>query len=393
MPLLILFTYLLREGIRALHDGTRRSAAWIIAVAVCLAGIFWGDRLDEAVIAILRFPAGIDMESLGGGLPSPSFPRWISIGASLPWIRVILPCLFVFAAAGMRRWRLAAGCLVALVVVWWGFVTARTVFAVTVAHSDVLGAMFTYVSYLAAQAALVFVAATTVASWRRADIWLGLLPALGLTAGISGIGALMPGRPYLADGLSLFTVATAIAAGIGIAARRAGIRDREFIAVAIAPVKQYDVFISYRREVASDAARLLYTGLKERGLRPFLDLNDLGSRHFDERLLEAIDSAPDFIVILSPGCLDACSDPGDWLRRELAHAIRLRRNIIPLVKEGFHFPDRATLAEDIDELPRYNAIAYSTLYFEAMMDKIHTFLCSARGEQAASPAHESKLKP
>jgi hypothetical protein len=325
------------------------------------------------------------LASLGGDLPARSTPRWISIGASLPWIRVILPVLFSVAAAGIKRGRLALGCLVALAVIWWGFVTARTVFAVTVARSDVTGAMFTYVSYLFAQTALVFVAAVTVAAWRRADPWLGLLPAAGLTGGLSLIGALLPGRPYLADGLSLFAVAVGAATAIAAASRQSSSGRANAHADGPASARSYDVFICYRREVASDAARLLASGLLERGLRPFLDLDDLGSRHFDDRLLAAIESAPDFIILLTPGSLDTCGDPRDWLRQELSHAIRLRRNIVPLVKDGFRFPDRDSLPEDIAELPRYNAISYSTLYFRAMMEKLVSFLSSARGVQA-SPA-------
>jgi hypothetical protein len=366
----------MRESIRALHSGIHRPIAWIIAVVVCLAGIVWRDSLDGIVISILRFAPDTVLGDLGGDLKSNNHPRWISL-VSLPWLSVIIPSSFVFLAIGIKPRYLAAGCLVALAVVWCGFVSSRTVFAFAVARSDVTGAMFTYVSYLFTQMALGLIAAITVTAWRRADLWLGLLPAVGLTGGILMLGSLLPRWPIMADGLSLFAVAVAVASAIGTATRKAEINSHKAATTKDGHSGPYDVFICYRRDAASDAARLLATGLITCGLRPFLDLDDLGSRYFDERLLKAIESAPDFVVILTPGSLDACNEPDDWLRLELAHAIQLDRNIVPLVKDGFRFPDRESLPEDIAKLPRYNAIVFSPLYFAAMMEKLQAFLCSA----------------
>ena len=44
-------------------------------------------------------------------------------------------------------------------------------------------------------------------------------------------------------------------------------------------------FISYRRETGADTARLIRAELLSRGMKTFLDVDDLGSFHFDERLL------------------------------------------------------------------------------------------------------------
>ena len=135
---------------------------------------------------------------------------------------------------------------------------------------------------------------------------------------------------------------------------------------------RYGAFISYRREGGAESARLVREALLRREQRAFLDVVDLGSYHFDERILAAIDQAPNFLVILSPNCLDCCYDESDWLRREIAYASETERNIIPILKEGFEFPERP-LPSDLSDLPRYNAVTYSHAYFDATIDKVISF--------------------
>ena len=135
-----------------------------------------------------------------------------------------------------------------------------------------------------------------------------------------------------------------------------------------------EIFISYRREGGAETARLIRKELEDRGYRTFLDVENLRSKFFDERLLHEIESRPHFVVILSPGCLDRCDKPNDWFRRELAHAMATGRNIIPVLKDGFRFPDKRNLPVDISELVRYNCVEYSHKYFAATIAQIVRFL-------------------
>lgn len=133
-------------------------------------------------------------------------------------------------------------------------------------------------------------------------------------------------------------------------------------------------FISYRREGGADTARLVSADLQRRGVRTFLDTDDLGAHHFDERLRHEIQAAPNFVLILSPGSLDRCREEGDWLRREITCAIQTGRNIVPLLKDGFSFPDVRDLPPEMADLPRYNGVSYSHEYFRASMDRLASFL-------------------
>ena len=141
-------------------------------------------------------------------------------------------------------------------------------------------------------------------------------------------------------------------------------------------------FVSYRREGGADTARLLRRELQDRGWHVFLDVDDLPSCHFDDRLLLEIQDAMNFILILSPGCLDRCDNEKDWVRREIAHAISRQKNIVPVLKDGFEFPNQQEMPENIQKLPSYHCIEYSHAYFGPTVDKLESFLASVANESA-----------
>ena len=88
-----------------------------------------------------------------------------------------------------------------------------------------------------------------------------------------------------------------------------------------------DVFISYRRDGGFALARLLYECLHKEGISTFLDLEELRAGAFNTKLYEAIDSAENFVIVLPPNSLDRCADPNDWVRLEIEHAIKQKKNI------------------------------------------------------------------
>ena len=137
---------------------------------------------------------------------------------------------------------------------------------------------------------------------------------------------------------------------------------------------EYDVFISYRREAGSETARLIRMGLASAGYRVFLDVDDLPSGHFDDRLLSLIEQTRNFVLILTPGALERASNEGDWVRREIEHAIKTGRNIVPVIMPGFDFSETASGPESLATLARHNAVAYSHNYFDAVMDRLKGYL-------------------
>ncbi len=130
----------------------------------------------------------------------------------------------------------------------------------------------------------------------------------------------------------------------------------------------YQIFISYRRDGAEFLGQLLFYQLKERGYRVFFDVESLRSGKFNQRLFQVIDECTDVLVILPKDGLDRCMNSEDWVRKEIAYAIRKKKNIIPVMMRGFEFPD--SLPDDIKEIVHYNGISASMDFFEAVMDRL-----------------------
>lgn len=119
--------------------------------------------------------------------------------------------------------------------------------------------------------------------------------------------------------------------------------------------KRYDIFISYRR-TAFDTANLIATKLNIAGYNVFLDVETLRSGKFNEKLFEVIEGCTDFVLVLPANALDRCVSEDDWVRKEVEHALKHNKNIVPIMLRGFEWPDVKTLPESMCDLPNYNAI-------------------------------------
>lgn len=133
-----------------------------------------------------------------------------------------------------------------------------------------------------------------------------------------------------------------------------------------------DVFISYRRDGGYALARLIYEWLHRENITVFLDLEELRSGPFNEKLYSAIEDSQNFVLILPSHALDRCSNQDDWLRLEIEHAIKYKKNIIPIMVGGFEFPK--ALPSSMQVLPFFNGVQISREYFDASMVKLISML-------------------
>ena len=136
-----------------------------------------------------------------------------------------------------------------------------------------------------------------------------------------------------------------------------------------------DVFLSYRRDGGSDFAQLLKIVLSEAGLNVFLDVENLGSGVFDDKLWTTLRKAKTVCMVWSKGCLDRMitEDPAtstDFVRKEYALALQLGLHIVPVKHESFQFPDPTKLPEDVRKVMSYNAVPWSGAYREASAKKL-----------------------
>ncbi|MBK9751003.1 MAG: tetratricopeptide repeat protein [Chloroflexi bacterium] len=79
-----------------------------------------------------------------------------------------------------------------------------------------------------------------------------------------------------------------------------------------------------------------------------------------------------FLLLCTPGTFDRINDPGDWLRREIEHAMLHKRNIVPILASDFKFDAAITqrFTGKLAELPRYNALNAPHDYFEEALERL-----------------------
>ena len=142
-----------------------------------------------------------------------------------------------------------------------------------------------------------------------------------------------------------------------------------------------DAFISYRREGGFLMAQLLRELLKNRGINCYLDLEEEHSGQFDVRLVEAIDSASNFLLVLTKDALDRCVDPEDWVRREIVEAANRGKNIIPVRYPDFEWPRELNnkLPEEVRFLENEQGVILRQEYLQASIEKIvNTFMVDVK---------------
>lgn len=139
---------------------------------------------------------------------------------------------------------------------------------------------------------------------------------------------------------------------------------------------KFDAFISYRRENGFLMAQVIHDRLKGKGISCFLDLEEDRSGNFNENLLNAIKSAPNFILVLPKNALTRCKDEGDWVRREILAAIQDNKTIIPVMYDGFKWPRKWSdgIPEEIRQLRFQQGVSMSQEYLSAMIDKIISYM-------------------
>jgi formylglycine-generating enzyme required for sulfatase activity len=136
--------------------------------------------------------------------------------------------------------------------------------------------------------------------------------------------------------------------------------------------EQKTVFISYRRTDVSWAL-LVYHYLTAKGYDVFFDYTSIPSGDFEQIIISNIKARAHFLVILTPTALDRCSEPGDWLRREIETAIREKRNIIPMFFDEFRFDAPSvtkSLTGQLATLEKYNGLEVPASYFDAAMQRL-----------------------
>jgi hypothetical protein len=146
------------------------------------------------------------------------------------------------------------------------------------------------------------------------------------------------------------------------------------------------VFLSYRREVSWQLAHAVRGELVGHGFDVFMDTADLDSGEFERVILTQIEARPHFLLLVEARSFDRITEPDDWLRREITHALRHDRNIVPLLAGGCRLPRAAELPADVARLPSFNAVSVPHDYFTEAMQKLRERFLKPRTPPELDPA-------
>lgn len=139
--------------------------------------------------------------------------------------------------------------------------------------------------------------------------------------------------------------------------------------------KSLDVFVSYRRSNGSQLASLLKVHLQLRGFTVFIDVERLEAGKFDNNLLQSIQKAKHFLLVLTPNALERCvgdSERKDWVHREIVAALQAQCNIIPII-DNFQWPEAEELPEDMRQVCHFNGVRWIHDYQDACVDKLERY--------------------
>lgn len=138
---------------------------------------------------------------------------------------------------------------------------------------------------------------------------------------------------------------------------------------------KYDVYISYRRVAyegmtsGRNIASILRIELENRGFRVF-SVEDESIELLDFPLIQsAISHSRNFILLLTKGIFDGCSNPSDIIRVEIECAIAYECNIIP-VDAGNRFDGFSSLPTSLEMLNNLNVLKIPWNFFNAFVEKL-----------------------
>lgn len=73
-------------------------------------------------------------------------------------------------------------------------------------------------------------------------------------------------------------------------------------------------------------------------------------------------------MILPANGLNRCTDHDDWVRLEVEHAFRCKKNIVPVMMRNFEFPK--SLPESLADLPKLQGINANFELFNGVILKL-----------------------
>ncbi len=114
-----------------------------------------------------------------------------------------------------------------------------------------------------------------------------------------------------------------------------------------------------------------------------MDVEDLRAGQYRDILSSQVRDCSDFILVLTPGSLERCLQEGDWVAREVAEALKLKKNIVPVSFEHVNWP--VDLPPEMAELRDFQVCKLSNEYFAPSVARLIEYL-KTKPRSVAKPA-------
>lgn len=176
------------------------------------------------------------------------------------------------------------------------------------------------------------------------------------------------------------------------------------------------VFISYRRADSAGYTRSMYNSLTQTfsDQQIFMDVDDIkAGTDFVSVLEERLENCEVLLVMIGKHWLDIrdeqgqprLDNPQDWVRTEIATALKRNLRVIPILIEGATMPKEEALPDELKPLVRRQALMLSNYGFNYQIshiisviselipvEKNHTATQDNQEKPALSPSHSPSPK-
>jgi TIR domain-containing protein/putative peptidoglycan binding protein len=139
----------------------------------------------------------------------------------------------------------------------------------------------------------------------------------------------------------------------------------------------HGIFINYRREDVTGFARSIFDRLRAHfgESQVFMDVSNIEpGLDFIDALDKSLKSCEALLVLIGPDwesiCVERSGEPDDFVRIEVAAALKRNVRVIPVLVQGATMPDEANLPEDIKPLVRRQATALSNDRFDSDIERL-----------------------
>ncbi len=136
------------------------------------------------------------------------------------------------------------------------------------------------------------------------------------------------------------------------------------------------LFISYRRKSWSFTTLLAEKLKAQIEADIFVDMTGIDETDFEQSISRHLRESDIVLVIITEYTFiqERIHEEKDWVRREIALALDLKKPIIPILVDGIHLPLPTELPANIQDIRRMEGIAFYADYFDAGIQNLANFI-------------------